>query len=509
VTVINRSRFKAITLLAMCFALFMAQIDGTVVNVALPKIQSSLGSNVSGLQWIANADSVLVATLVLMSGTLSDIYGRKRTFLTGVVICMIAAIICGFAPNLGILIAGRFLQGIGNAALIPTSLAILAGTFPNPKEKTKAISIWSAVSGLALIAGPVLGGVLVDTLGWQSVFFINLPLGAIAFWLTSSFVRESKYQRHGHLDVPGSLLSIVFLALFTYAIIEGNAGFWRSPLIILLLTLAGVSLLGFLAIESHSSHPMLPLKLFKNPTFTIVNVVSVLVFFTVASLLFIFSLFLQQVQGYSAVAAGLRFLPMNIAFVSAAFISGLLATRLGWRLTIAIGLMLAGIATMLFLRIRAGIEYEAIVLSLIISGFGCGLTLAPIAAAAMSSAPPTHAGIASAVLNTSNAIGGVLGIAVQGTILKQWLASDLARSLSAWNLPANLQNQLIADVLQNGAKVPSHLPANITPSALHQAINSAFISGLHATVVVASFTLFTGALLILAFVPPALNKERT
>ncbi|MBD2448812.1 MFS transporter [Nostoc sp. FACHB-152] len=503
----NRSRYKAITLLAMCFALFMAHIDGTVVNVALPKIQSSLGSDVSGLQWVANADSLLAACLVLTSGTLSDMYGRKRVFLVGAIICMIASVICGFAPNLGILIAGRFLQGIGNAALIPTSLAILAGAFPNPKEKTKAISIWSAVSGIALIAGPVLGGLLVDTLGWQSVFLINLPLGAIAFWLTFSFVRDSKNQKQQRLDVPGLLLSIVFLASFTYAIIEFNARFWRSPLLILLLTLAGISLLAFLAIEYYSSHPMLPLKLFKNPTFTIVNVVSVLVFFTVASLLFIFSLFLQQVQGYSAAAAGLRFLPMNIAFVSAALVSGWLATQLGWRLTIAIGLMLAGIATLLFLRINVDTEYKAIVLSLVISGFGCGLTLAPIAAAAMSSAPPTQAGIASAVLNTSNSLGGISGIALQGTILKQYLASDLARSLSAWNLPANLQGQLIADVLQNGAKVPSNLPANITPSALHQAIDSAFISGLHATVVVASFALFTGALLILVFVPQAFNKE--
>lgn len=487
----------------MCFALFMAQIDGSVVNVALPKIQSSLGSDVSGLQWVANADSLVAAILLLMSGTLSDIYGRKRTFLTGAVICIIAAIICGFASNLSILIAGRFLQGIGNAALIPTSLAILAGAFPNPKEKTKAISIWSAVSGLALIAGPVLGGVLVDTFGWQSVFLINLPLGAIAFWLTFSFVRDNKNQNYQHLDVPGVLLSIVFLASFTYAIIEFNAGFWRSPLIVLLLTLAGISLLAFLAIEYYSSHPMLPLKLFKNPTFTIVNIVSVLVFFTVTSLLFIFSLFLQQVQGYSAAAAGLRFLPMNIAFVSAALVSGWLAIRLGWRLTIAIGLMLAGIATLLFLRISADTEYEAIVLSLILSGLGCGLTIAPIAAAAMSSAPPAQAGIASAVLNTSNSLGGVLGVALQGTILKQCLASDLARSLSAWNLPTNIQDQIIADVLQNGAKVPSNLPANITPYALHQAIDSAFISGLHTTVVVASFALLTGALLILSFVPAA------
>lgn len=502
-----RSRIKALTLLAMCFALFMTNTDDTVLNVALPQIQTSLGSDVSGLQWIINAYILTAASLALTSGTLGDIYGRKRVFLAGVSIFTIASIICGLATNLGILIAGRIVQGIGAAALIPTSLSIITDTFPKPKEQTQAIAIWSAVSGLALVGGPVIGGVLVDVYGWQSTFFMNVPFGVLAFAITSGCVKEVKNKRKQSIDLPGLVLSIVFLASLTYALTEANRGVWHSPLILWSLTIAGVSFLAFLVVESRSSHPILPLKLFKNPTFTVVNVVQVLVLFTFVSLLFIFSLFLQQVQGYSAVAAGMRFLPLNGAFVIALLVSGWLAARLGWRFTIATGLIVAGVTTLSFTQIDADTEYGAILWKLVFSGFGAGLALAPLSAAAMSSAPPSKTGIASAVLNTSTRLGGVLGIAIQGTILTQWLASDLRRSFWAWGLPSNLQDRLIADALHGSAKVPTNLPVSIPASVWHQAYNNAFVSGLHATVVVASFALLAGASLILVFVPSTFKKR--
>ncbi|WDD36927.1 MFS transporter (plasmid) [Nostoc sp. UHCC 0926] len=502
----NRDRVKAVTLAAMCFALFMANLDDTVMNVALPQIQISLNSGVSGLQWILNAYTLSAASIMLPSGTLGDIYGRKRVFLTGLVIFTIASLICGLAPSLSILIAGRTLQGIGAAALVTGSLSIISDTFPEPKEKAKALGIWAAVSGLALVAGPVIGGLLVDTLGWQSVFFLNLPLGAIAFQVTSRVVKESKDPNKQRLDLPGLLLSVIFLASITYALTQGNAGLWRSPLIVLLLIVAGLSFLAFLFVESRSSHPMLPLTLFHNSTFTVVNVVEILVFFTVVSLLFIFSLFFQQVQGYSAAAAGLRFLPMNGAFVIASIFSGWFAARLGWRFTITTGLILASIATFSLIRINADTEYGAILWSLILSGFGSGLTLAPLAAVGLSSVPSTKVGIASAVINTSNRLGNILGVAIQGTILTQQLASDLARSLFAWGLPSNLRDRLIVDVLHGGFQVPSHLPANISTQAMHQAISNAFVSGLHATVLLASIALVGGAFLILMFVQPTFNQ---
>ncbi len=498
---------KFITLWVMCLTLFMTSLGDTVMNIALPSIQTSLAANVSGLQWILNAYNLPTVSLALTSGGLENIYGRKRIFLAGLVIFTIASLLCGLASNPEILIAGRILQGIGAAAVLTGSLSILTDTFPNPKEKAKAIGIWSGISGIALVAGPVVGGLAVDTLGWQSIFFLNLPFGAIGFVLTDRVVKEVITPGKRNLDVPGLLLSIVFLATLTYALTESNTGVGQSSLIIWLLGIAGLSLTAFLIVESQSSQPMLPLSLFINPTFTAVNVVSILVSFTFISLVFSLSLFLQQVQGYSAVQAGIGFLPMNGAFVLACIVSGWFIARLGWRFTISMGLIAAGVTSLSFIRASADIEYAAIVWPLVVAGFGGGLGLAPLAAAAMTAAPPSKAGIASAIVNTSSNLGNLLGIALQGTILAHWLALDLARSLSAWNLPSNLQERLIAYALHGGTKVPRDLPASISASVWHQVFSQAFVSGLHAVILIASVALLVGALLILAFVPPSFKTK--
>ncbi len=274
----HQSYVKATTLVTMCFALLLSSLDDTVVNLALPKIQSHLGSGISGLQWIINAYTLSGTSLALPSGTLGDIYGRKRVFLAGLVIFTVSSLVCGLSPSLGVLIAGRTLQGIGSAALVPGSLSILTDTFTEAKEKTKAIGIWSGISGIALVAGPILGGLLVDNWGWQSVFFLNLPLGAIAFWATFVVVKESKNPNQQRLDIPGIVLSVVILALLTYILTEVKFGMWRSPLMVCLLIIFIFSLLTFLVVEFHSSHPMLPLQLFQNSTFTVVNIVRILVF---------------------------------------------------------------------------------------------------------------------------------------------------------------------------------------------------------------------------------------
>lgn len=497
----KQERTKAIALTAMCLALFMTNLDDTVMNVALPQIQTSLDTSLSGLQWILNAYTLPIASLVLPSGIVGDLYGRKRVFLGGLTIFTVASLICGFAPNLVTLIVGRSLQGVGAAALLPSTLTIITHTFPDPQEKTKAIGIWSAVSGLALIAGPALGGWLVDTFSWQSVFFLNLPLGILTFWVTFCFVKEVKHSDKQHLDVPGALLIIVFLASLTWVLIEGNEVAWSSSLMLSLLAIAGLSFLAFLVVESRSRYPMLPLHLFQNPTFAVANIVQILVYFTLVSLLFIFSLFFQQVQGYSAVETGLRFLPFNAIFIVALILSGWFSARVGWRFAIAMGLTLASVATFSFIHVDANTEYGTISMRLILSGFGAGLSLAPLTSAAMSSVPPSKAGIASALLNTSTRLGGVLGIAIQGMLLAQGLASELARSLKAWNLPADLQQKLITNVLHHGTQVPDALPGSISATTWQQAFRDAFVSGFHTTILVASVALLVGALAIAMFIP--------
>lgn len=494
--VINQNSVRYIILTAMCIALFTISLDDTVVNVALAKIQSGLKINVSQLQWVLTANALPAASLVLSTGRLGDIYGHKLIFSLGLILFLVGSSICGFAFNLQLLILGRALQGIGDAALVQASLSIIADTFPQTDEKAKAISIWTAASGVALVTGPVLGGLLVDKFGWQSIFFMNIPLAVLVFGLTYVAVKEVKHPEKQSIDIPGLIFSTVFLASFVYALTESTKISQLS--ILLFLTIAAVSLVTFLFVESRTQQPMLPLSLFKNATFSTVNFVSILVFFTLVGLLFVFSLFLQQVQGYSPAAAGLRFLPFNGAFIAASLASGGLVARMGAKKTIASGLILGCIATFIFFGIDRSTNYRVIFGSFLIFGFSCGLTIAPMSTVAMSSVSTTKAGIASAIHGTCNRIGWILGITLQGNILTQQLRSNFRQSLIDWGIPSRLHDNLIADALQN-SKLTS-IPGNISQSNYIQAINNAFVSGFHAVVLTASFALILGTVLVVKFV---------
>ena len=497
---LRQSQLKSITLLAMCLALFMALLDDTAINIALTKIQTNLGVSISGLQWILNSYSLSFASLVLPSGTLGDKFGRKRVFLTGLGIYTAASLICGLAPSLGFLILGRTLQGIGAAALLPISLSIITNAFPEPTEKTKAIGIWSAVSGIALIAGPVLGGFLVDTLGWQSIFYLNIPLGGLAFWITYRYIKDTFEPSRQSLDIWGFLLSAIFLSALVYRLTANIPGGWQSSQSLGLLGIAGLSLTAFFIVESRCSYPMLPLPLFRNPTFAVVNLVQLLLGFNLVSLLFIFSLFFQQVQGYSASETGLRFLPLNVAFIIVSFVSGWLVTRLGWRFTIAIGLVFTSVATLSFLQIDADTQYWSFWKSIVLLGTGFGLAVSPLTTVAMSSASPNQAGITSSLLNTDMRLGGVLGIAIQGTILKSKITWELSQLLEKFRVSPSLKNDVIDTVLRQGVQDSETLPKIISALALKESFSHSFVSGLHTAVLISGFIQLIGAVLILAFV---------
>lgn len=492
----------------MSLVMLIINMDDTAVNVALPTIQYDLNISLSRLQWIFTANALPATSFVLSTGTLADIYGHKRIFLWGLFCYGFGCLICGIAAGLGVLLVGRAFQGLGDAALVQASLSIMTDTFPKENEKAKAIGIWTAVSGVALVTGPVIGGLLVDKLGWQSIFFMNLPLAIFTFWLTLRVVKEVKNPTQQSVDVPGLVLSIIFLSSFIYALNEVNHGVWRSPLIIGLLAIAGISLFAFLMIESHSSHPMLPLNLFRNLNFTILNIVSILAFLTLITLLFGVNLFLQQIQGYSAVETGIRFLPFNGAFIVASLVSGWLVARLGWRFAIVTGLMLMCITTFSFVGVNADTRYEAIWGRLVVYGFGAGSTLAPMSSCVMNSVPIAKSGIAAAANNTCSRIGWIIGVTLQGTILTQLLTSNLKRSFVNWGIPTNLQNTIIANALQGGAKIPANLPSNISNSIYQQTFNNAFVSGLHVSVIAASIVSFAGVLLILIFVPSEGKKVK-
>jgi len=493
---------KVATLFCMCFALFMAMLDNTVVNVALPKIQADLGAGVSGLQWVVDAYTLLFASLLLTGGTLGDIYGRKRLFQVGLVIFTTGSLLCGLAPNIMFLILSRGLQGVGAAALIPSTLSIITHTFPDPRERAQAIGIWAGVSGLALALGPVLGGILVDTLGWPSVFFLNVPVGILALIASNRFVKESKNPEGRNLDIPGQILGIVFLGSLVYALIEGNARGWRSAIIVTSFVIAAVTLVAFLLWERRSSSPMLQLHFFRNSTFTGAVTVAALVSFGMFGMLFFLSLFMQDVQDYSAIGAGVRFLPATIAIMVTAPLAGRWAGKVGSRLPMTIGMAMVGFAMLLYLTVQEGTPYLHWFWIQPIQGIGMGLTMPPMTAAAMGSVPPARSGMASATTNTSREVGGCFGIALLGAILTTRMHSVLSSLLVAQGVPPAIREKLSYAVSHGQTGGAGALPPGVDVQAIHHVFGQAYVSGMHAAMLVSAAALLFGSLIAWLLVKP-------
>ena len=499
---------KLLTLFAMCFALFMAMLDNTVVNVALPKIQESLQAGVSGLQWVVDAYTLLFASLLLTGGTLGDLFGRKRLFMTGLVVFSLGSLLCGLAGSIGALIASRALQGVGAAALIPSTLSIITHTFPDPRERAQAIGLWAGVSGLALALGPVVGGLLVDSLGWQSVFFLNVPVGIAGLIVASRYAPESKNPEGRTIDLPGQFLGIAWLGSLTYALIEGNARGWTSTLILSCLAIAVVGLVIFLLVERRSSSPMLQLTFFRNSTFTAGVTVAALVSFGMFGMLFFLSLFMQNVQGYSPVGAGLRFLPATVAIIITAPLAGRLAGRIGSRLPMTVGMALVGAGMLLYLGVHEGTPYLHWFWIQPIQGIGMGLTMAPMTAAVMSSVPPARSGMASATTNTSREVGGTFGIALLGAILTARFNSVMGGLLAAQGIPAVARSRIEFALSHGGAASASgSLPRGIDRAALRSAFGHAFVDGMHLAMMVAAAALLAGAVVAFLFVEPRVGER--
>ncbi len=492
----ENGRTKLLTLLAMCFALFMAMLDNTVVNVALPKIQESLGSGVSGLQWIVDAYVLMFASLLLTGGTLGDIYGRKRLFLGGLTVFTVASFLCGIAPNLLFLILARGLQGVGAAALMPGTLSILTTTFPDPRERAQAIGIWAGVSGLALALGPIVGGLLVDTLGWQSVFFLNVPIGILAFFVVVRVVAESKHPEGRSVDLPGQILAIGWLGALTYALIEGNTKGWTSPLILTLLFGAAAGLIAFLLVERSSKSPMLQLSFFRNRTFTAANTVAAMISFGMFGMFFFLSLFMQEILGYSAVGAGIRFLPTTACIIVTAPLAGRLAGRVGSRVPMTIGLALCGTAMLILHGITPTSTYGDFWWALPLMGIGMGLTMTPMTAAVMGTVPMQRAGMASATTNTSREVGGVFGIALLGAILTAKMKVALTASLVALDIAPALREKLVFAATHGGSSTTGAPQNPVITAAFH----GAFVAGMRSALLVSAIALYVGSVLAFAFI---------
>jgi EmrB/QacA subfamily drug resistance transporter len=494
-------RMKMITLGTMCFALFMVMLDSTVVNLALPTIQRRLDASMAELQWIVDAYVLLLASLLLTGGTLGDLFGRRKAFIGGVGLFTLSSLACALAPGIGILIAARAVQGVGAALMMPSTLSILTNTFPDPRERAQAIGMWAGVSGLALAVGPVVGGSMVDALGWQSIFLINVPIGIIAMAVAWRFVPESAQGKGRSLDLPGQVLAVVGLAALTYAFIEANTYGWSSARIVTLFAVAAVTLAAFVVLEARSTSPMLDLKFFRNITFTGANLVGLVISFGFFGIIFFMSLFWQNVQGYSPTRSGVLSLPMTLGVMTAAVISGRVVGRIGARLPIALGLVMTGSGLLLLITVQASSSYSVQWPWLLLIGLGNGLAMSPMTTAIMSTVPGNRAGMASATSNTMRQTGSVFGIAVLGSIVTSHEAHVLAVKVQAMHLSPAVQEKVLAIAAQGRQAIPKHVPAGIDMAAIGRAIGESFTSGLHVG-------LWVSGLLLLAGVPIALLTIR-
>ena len=400
-------------LLATVLGSAVVFLDGTVVNVALPSIGRDLGAGIDGLQWTLNGYLLTLASLILLGGSLGDRYGRKRVFVIGVIWFAVASVLCGIAPNLGLLIAARALQGVGGALLTPGSLAIIQATF-YPDDRGQAIGAWSGLGGIAIAFGPFLGGWLTQAISWRLIFLINLPLAIATCWVALAHLPETEDPESAQqLDFAGAALAILGLGGTTYALIEGpNQGF-AAPLVAISAVVGVLSLIAFVYVEAHTRQPMLPLSLFRSRTFTGVNIVTLAVYGALGGVFFLVIVQLQQVVGYPPVLAGVASLPVTFVMLVLSPRMGRLSSQVGARIPLTVGPIVAGAGVALMARIGAGASYLVDILPpLLIFGLGMSVTVAPLTATVMAAVEERHAGIASGINNAVARAAGLIAVAV-------------------------------------------------------------------------------------------------
>ena len=405
------------TLGAVSFALFMIMLDNTIVNVALPTIGRGLAIGTSELEWVVNAYTLTFAVLMLSGGRVADLYGRRLVFQLGLALFTASSLACGLATTSGELIAARSFQGAGGALMMPATLSIISAAFPR-EERGTAIGIWAGVSGSALAIGPLLGGLLTEHVGWNWIFFVNVPIGVVA--LAASFVLIAESRGGGEsraLDAAGLVTSAAGLLSLTYALIEANRYGWSSARILGLFAAAVVLLALFVLVESRGDEPMLDLGYFGRRTFTGANIAALLVSLAMFGIFFFVSLYMQNILGWSPVHTGVVFLPMTALIVVAAPIAGRVTDAIGARWPITAGMVLLAAALLMFSRLGLHAGFLDMLPGMLVGGAGMGMAMGPMTAAVLTTVSEDEAGVASGVITSARQVGGTLGIAVMGAIV--------------------------------------------------------------------------------------------
>ena len=400
-----------------CMSILLVSLDNTIVNVALPTINRELGASLPQLQWIVDAYTVVLATLLILSGSIADRIGRKRVFAIGLGLFSVGSLLCSAAPSPGWLIAFRALQGVGGSMLNPVAMSIIRNVFTDPRERAMAIGIWGGVVGISMALGPMVGGALTDVAGWRSIFWINVPIGLLAIVLVARVVPESRAARPRRLDPLGQVLAMVFLATLTYSIIEAGAAGWSSTQVRGSAIIAACALIGFVARERRAEEPLIDLRFFRSVPFTGATLTAIAAFIALGGFLLVTNLYLQGDRGLSAVHSGLYTLPMAALAFAAALLSGRIVGRHGARVPLVVGgLGLAG-GSLILTQLTPTTATADLLLAYSVFGLGFGMVNPPITNAAVSGMPADQAGVAAAVASTSRLVGISLGVAIIGSIV--------------------------------------------------------------------------------------------
>ncbi len=484
------SRRRAAVLATVCLAVFAINLDTTIVNVALPSLTRQLGASTGKLQWVVDAYNLAFAALVLAAGSLGDRYGRRPALLAGLVGFALASGIGAACSSAGALIVVRFVMGAFAALIFPTTLSILTNAYPDRSERTKAIGIWGAVTGLGVAVGPVTGGELLEHFWWGSVFLALGPVALIAAVLTAIVVPESRVAGAPHLDLPGLLTASAFVGILVYTIIEAPQRGWASQWT--LAGFAGAAIAGalFVVAERRAAHPMLDLSVFGTPAFSAASASVTVAFFALFGFIFVITQYFQLVRGYGPLSTGARILPVAMSIAVGSVLGARLVRSLGTRRVVVSGLvMLAGA----FAWIAASATHEAylwVVAQMVIMGTGLGLTSTPTTESILSVLPPAKAGVGSAVNDATRETGGTLGVAIIGSVYSSLYLRDLSHGAVA-HLPAHLY-EVARSSVGAAMEVIQHAPAAHAP-ALLAGVVSAFMSGMRAGCLVAAAVCVLGA----------------
>jgi len=483
----------------LCLSVLILGMDDSILNLALPSISKEFEASISELQWAINAYLLAFAALLLTMGALGDRFGRKRMFQVGLVLFGFGSLAGALSTSMSMLIACRALMGLGGAVVLPQTLSIIRSSFADPKERAQAIAVWAGIFALAYGIGPAVGGILLEYFEWQSVFLLNIPVAIIAFVGGYFFVQESRNQSASRVDPPGVILSSAGLFSLVYGIIKAGEQSWTEGSVIIWLSVGAILLVIFACWERRSDHPLLPMRFFKNMSFTGATIPMTLAALSTAALLFFVSQYLQSVQGYSPLAAGLRMMPGAVISFVTAVVAAPVAGAIGIKLTVSLGIFISGLGLFYLSFASPDTPYLAILGGMSLIGAGYGLAWSPATNSVMGSLPESRAGIGSAMDATTQQIGGVLGVAALGAVLNTIYLDKIGNLKVIASLP-----EAASDAIRNSIQ-SAHIVAGQFPEDISQQIidgsNDAFTSGMVEAMFIAAIVTAVASVITLFILP--------